>query len=100
MKTLLSLFAGIALIVAGTALLTYQTLTVTAAERQLHLGPLQAGTQPLSWTFTLPPIAGGVLLAGGTILVVVVSILRSRPRRAKASKTLPDAEWAGRHTTS
>jgi hypothetical protein len=35
MKTILSLLLGIVLIVAGTAVLTYQGVTVTTAERQL-----------------------------------------------------------------
>jgi hypothetical protein len=65
----LSLFLGIALIVAGTAVLTYQGVTFTTAEQQLlRVGPLQAGTQQSNWTVTLPPILGAILLAGGTIV--------------------------------
>lgn len=81
MKTLLTLFLGVVLIVAGTAVLTYQGFTVTTAERQLlNVGPLQAGTQPTSWTITLPPILGGVLLAGGTVLVFVIAMVKRGPR--------------------
>ena len=84
MKTILSLFLGIVLIVAGTAVLTYQGITVTTAERQLlHVGPLQAGTQQSNWTITLPPIVGAILLAGGTVLVFVIAIVRRTPRRTK-----------------
>ena len=51
MKTILSLFLGVVLIVAGTVVLTYQGITLTTAERQLlNLGPLQAGTQESNWT--------------------------------------------------
>jgi hypothetical protein len=65
MKTILSLFLGIMLVVAGTAVLTYQGITVTTAERQLlQVGPLQAATQQSNWTITLPPILGALLLAG------------------------------------
>ena len=82
MKTILSLFLGIVLIVAGTAVLTYQGITVTTAQRQLlHVGPLQAATEESNWTITLPPILGALLLVGGTVLAFVVSIAgRSRVR--------------------
>lgn len=81
MKTILSLFLGIVLIVAGTAVLTYQGVTLTTAERQiLQVGPLHAGTEQSNWTITLPPILGGILLAGGTILVFVIAGLK-RPRK-------------------
>ena len=82
MRTILSLFFGIMLIVAGTAVLTYQGVTVTTAQQQLlHVGPLQAATQPSNWTITLPPILGAVLLAGGTLLVFVISITRRAPKQ-------------------
>jgi hypothetical protein len=87
MRTILSLFLGIVLIVAGTAVLTYQGITVTTAERQLlNVGPLQAGTQQSNWTITVPPILGAVLLAGGTVLVFVMAIVRRAPRHEKDSK--------------
>lgn len=81
MKTIVSLFLGVVLIVAGTAVLTYQGITVTTAERQLlHLGPLQAGTQQSNWTIALPPILGAILLAGGTVLVFVIAMAKRAPR--------------------
>ena len=87
MKTILSLFLGIVLIVAGTAMLTYQGVTFTTAEQQLvNLGPVKAGTQETNWTITLPPILGAVLLAGGTILVFLIAIVRRAPRRKKDLK--------------
>ncbi len=86
MRTILSLFLGIVLIVAGTTVLTYQGITFSAAEKQLvSLGPLKAGTQEYSWTITLPPILGAVLLAGGTVLVFVIAIVRRVPTREKDS---------------
>jgi hypothetical protein len=76
----LSLFLGTALIVIGTALLTYQGITVTTAERQLlRLGPLQAATQQADRTIRLPPILGAVLLIGGTSLVFVVALAKRSP---------------------
>ena len=81
MKIILSLFLGIVLIVAGTAVLTYQGFTVTTAQRQvLHVGPLQAATQSSNWTITLPPILGAILLAGGTALVFVIAIVKRTPK--------------------
>lgn len=81
MKTILSLFLGIVLIVAGTAVLTYQGVTFTTAEQQiLQVGPLQAGTQQANWTVTLPPIVGAVLLAGGVVVVFLIAIVRRVPK--------------------
>ena len=91
MKTILSLFLGIVLVVAGTAVLTYQGITVTTAQRQLlHVGPLQAATEQSNWTITLPPILGAVLLAGGTVLVFVIAIVRRAPRRDKNLRAAVD----------
>lgn len=87
MKTILSLFLGIVLIVAGTAVLTYQGITLTSAEKQLvSLGPLKAGTQEFNWTITLPPILGAILLAGGTVVVFVIAIMKRGPKRDGDSK--------------
>ena len=81
MKTILSLFVGIVLVVVGTAVLTYQGITVTTAQRQLlHVGPLQAATEQSNWTITLPPILGAILLAGGTILVFVIATVKRTPK--------------------
>ncbi|MEK7751169.1 MAG: hypothetical protein AAB654_04580 [Acidobacteriota bacterium] len=82
MKTILSLFLGIVLIVAGTAVLTYQGVTFTTAERQLvNVGPLTAGTQEFNWTITLPPILGAILLAAGIVVVFVIAILKRAPKQ-------------------
>ncbi len=97
MKTILSFFLGIVLIVAGTSVLTYQGVTVTTAERQLlHVGPLQAGTQQSVWTITLPPVLGAILLAGGILVVFVTGILKRPPQdggrqRPAQSQLSPDA---------
>jgi hypothetical protein len=92
MKTILNLFLGVVLIVAGTAVLTYQGITVTTAERQiLHVGPIQAATQQANWIITLPPILGAVLLAGGTALVFVVALVRRAHRLEGDQKGLEES---------
>lgn len=92
MKTILSLFLGIVLIVAGTAMLTYQGITLTTAERQLlHVGPLQAATEQSNWTITLPPILGAVLLAGGTVIVFVIAMVARVPKGEKDSRPSPES---------
>ncbi len=98
MKTILTLFLGIVLIVGGTAVLTYQGVTFTTAERQiLHVGPLLAGTEQANWTVTLPPILGALLLAGGVVIVFVIAIVRRTPRYDKASKPLAEARVMAPH---
>jgi hypothetical protein len=79
MKNIFGLILGIVLIVAGTAVLTFQGITVTTAARQLlHVGPVQAVTQQSNWTITLPPILGALLLAGGTVVVFGFALFRKR----------------------
>lgn len=90
MKTVLSLFLGIVLIVAGTAVLTYQGVTFTTSEQQLlHVGPLRAGTEQSNWSITLPPILGAVLLAGGTLLVLAVGAMKRAPKHDAAGQDTP-----------
>jgi hypothetical protein len=90
MKTVLSLFLGIVLVVVGTAVLTYQGITVTTAERQLiNVGPLQAATQQSNWTITLPPILGAILLTGGTALVFLTGTIRRMPKQDKSAPKVP-----------
>jgi ABC-type Fe3+-siderophore transport system permease subunit len=81
MKIVLSVFLGILLVVAGTAVLTYQGVTVTTAQRQLlRVGPLQAATEQSNWTITLPPILGAALLAGGTLLIFGLAMMKHAPK--------------------
>jgi len=88
MKTILALFLGIVLIVAGTAVLTYNSFTITTAARQLlQVGPVEAGTQQSNWTVTVPPLLGAILLAGGTVLVFVIAIFKRAPKQEDNSKS-------------
>ncbi|MDO9583943.1 MAG: DUF3185 domain-containing protein [Desulfomicrobium sp.] len=61
---------GILLIVLGIATFTYQGLTYTTQEKVIDLGPLQM-TAEKTRTIPLPPIMGGIALAGGIALLIV-----------------------------
>lgn len=62
--------AGIVLVVAGVAALAYQGLTYTTREKVVDLGPIQM-TAKRTHSLPLPPIVGGVALAGGIALIVI-----------------------------
>ena len=59
---------GIALIVLGVLSLAYQGITYTTHKKVLDLGPIQA-TKEEHKTVSLPPILGGIALAGGILLL-------------------------------
>ncbi len=61
---------GIVLIVLGVIALTYHGITYTTREKVLKIGPLEA-TQEVEKTIPLPPILGGLALAGGIVLVII-----------------------------
>jgi hypothetical protein len=61
---------GIVLIVLGLAALAYQGFTYTSREKVLDIGPLHA-TAEREKTVPLPPIVGGIALAGGVALLVI-----------------------------
>jgi hypothetical protein len=60
---------GIALIALGLIALVYQGITYTTREKVVDLGPLKITAQKEK-TIPLPPILGGLTLAGGIVLVV------------------------------
>jgi hypothetical protein len=64
------MIVGIALIVLGVMALAYQGITYTSREKIIDIGPIQA-TYDTKKTIPLPPILGGLALAGGIVLVVV-----------------------------
>jgi hypothetical protein len=64
------MLVGIVLIILGVAALTYQGITYTTREKVLQIGPLEA-TRKTEKTIPLPPILGGVALAGGIVLVII-----------------------------
>ncbi|RPI53148.1 MAG: DUF3185 domain-containing protein [Acidobacteria bacterium] len=65
---------GILLIVVGLISLVWGGISWTREETVLDLGPIEA-TRRERETFPLPPVIGGLLLAGGVALLMV------RPRQ-------------------
>lgn len=61
---------GIVLIVMGVVALAYGGLSYTTREEVVEVGPLEI-TKKEKRTFPIPPVAGGALLGGGIILVVL-----------------------------
>ena len=61
---------GIVLIVLGIVAFAYQGITYTSREKILDIGPIQA-TADTQKTIPFPPLLGGLVLAGGIVLVMV-----------------------------
>jgi hypothetical protein len=61
---------GIVLIVIGVVALIYQGITYTTREKVLEVGPVEV-TSETKKTIPLPPLLGGLALAGGIVLVMV-----------------------------
>lgn len=64
------MLVGIVLIVLGVVALAYQGITYTTREKVIDIGPLKA-TVDKQKTIPLPPVLGGLALAGGIVLVTV-----------------------------
>ena len=60
---------GLVLIAVGLVALAYQGITYTSRETVMNLGPIKA-TADAQKTIPLPPILGGLALAGGVTLFV------------------------------
>jgi hypothetical protein len=60
---------GIVLIVVGLIALAYQGFSYTTTEKVVDLGPLEV-TKENKETIPLPPVLGGLALAGGIVLVI------------------------------
>ena len=63
---------GIVLIVIGIIALAYGGITYTTEEKVLDIGPIEA-TAERQKTIPLPPLLGGLALAGGVALLIVGS---------------------------
>jgi uncharacterized membrane protein len=61
---------GIVLIVLGVVALAYQGISYTTRERVADIGPVEV-TKESRKTIPLPPLLGGLALAGGIVLVAV-----------------------------
>ena len=66
----INMVAGIILIVVGIAAFAFQGISYTTREKAVDLGPIQVTTERTR-TIPLPPIVGGIALAGGIILLIV-----------------------------
>jgi len=63
-------WAGILLIVLGALALAYQGINYTRQKDVLDMGPMHVTTETHE-RIPLPPILGGLALAGGVVLLVV-----------------------------
>jgi len=70
MKT--AIVVGILLIVLGVISLAYQGITYTRQKNIVDLGPIHV-TGKTHERIPMPPILGGIALAGGVALVIVGS---------------------------
>jgi hypothetical protein len=64
--------AGILLIVLGVVSLALGGISYTKKEKVLDIGPIQA-TAERQKTLPLPPLLGGLALAGGVVLLIAGS---------------------------
>ena len=60
---------GAVLIIFGLAALAYQSISYTSRETVIDIGPVHA-TADRQKTLPLPPIVGGVAVAGGVVLLI------------------------------
>jgi hypothetical protein len=68
----LATIAGIVLIVVGVIALAYGGISYTSEEEVLDIGPIEA-TAERTRRIPLPPVLGGVAVAGGIALLIVGS---------------------------
>ncbi|MDO8282583.1 MAG: DUF3185 domain-containing protein [Thermodesulfovibrionia bacterium] len=61
---------GIILIIVGVIAFAYQGINYTTTEKVVDLGPIEV-TAEKTRTLPLPPIAGGIAIAGGILLLVL-----------------------------
>lgn len=66
MKTIL----GIVLVVLGALALVYHGITYSHQEHAVDIGPIHASTEEKK-EIPVPPVLGGIVLAGGVLLVVI-----------------------------
>ena len=63
---------GIILIVVGAIALAYGGISYTKREKVVDIGPIDVTTESRE-TIPLPPVLGGLALAGGIVLLIVGS---------------------------
>lgn len=69
--------AGVTLMILGALALAFQGIWYTDREKVIDVGPIEATTEQEK-RIPLPPIVGGVLIAGG--IVMVIAGMRRAPR--------------------
>jgi hypothetical protein len=67
---------GIVLIVLGIVALAYGGISFTRREKVLDIGPIEATAEKRE-TIPLPPVLGGLALAGGVVLLIYGSKSRA-----------------------
>ncbi len=65
-----TMLIGIVLVVLAVLILAYHGITFTVHEKVIDIGPLQA-TFASRKNIPLSPVVGGVMLAGGIVLIIV-----------------------------
>jgi len=63
-------WVGILLIVLGALALAYQGFDYTRQEKVLDVGPIHATAEEQKHV-SIPPLLGGLVLAGGIVLVII-----------------------------
>ena len=63
-------FIGVVLIIGGALALFYRGIPYTSRDVVIDVGPVTATTES-SKTWPVPPVAGGLAIAGGVVLIAV-----------------------------
>ncbi len=66
----MTVLIGIVLVILGVLALAYQGINYTRQEKVLDIGPIHA-TKESQERIPLPPILGGLALAGGIALLLI-----------------------------
>ena len=66
----LASIVGVVLVVIGVIALAWGGITYTREEKVIDIGPIEA-TAERHERIPLPPVLGGIALAGGIVLIVV-----------------------------
>jgi uncharacterized membrane protein len=75
----MSILAGVSLIVLSVMALVFQGITYSTHQQFIDVGPLRAETEREEAIPLPPPAVGGILLAGGIVLVLAGSAKAQGP---------------------
>jgi hypothetical protein len=65
------MFLGLILIVLGVVILILQFITITSHVKGVNIGPFKTSSTEAKTKFPVPPLLGGLALAGGIVLVIL-----------------------------